>query len=128
MKGFIKQLVTNRLGIILATLNLCYFVSPKFSANAFLTAFDNFQRFTKGSNFLGASLYYIENLMLNVNFPALGFAAISKYFIKLILWNPNEIAASVLGFFSTLFFITLQWLFIGWTAKKIASAIRPNLD
>lgn len=128
MKGFIKQLVTNRLGIILATLNLCYFVSPKFSANAFLTSLDNLQCFTKGSNFFVSSIYYIENLMLNANFPALGLSAISKYFIKLILWNPNEIAAGVLGFFSTLFFITLQWLFIGWTAKKIAFAIRPNLD
>lgn len=35
MRNFVKSLVTNRFGIVLAALNVCYFVSRKFVPFAF---------------------------------------------------------------------------------------------
>lgn len=127
MKGFIKQLVTNRLGIILATLNLCYLVSRHFITYDFSHGYGSACQFTKNFNLIGLKMQYSE-IMFFLNLPALFFSLIpggfiSSLFSKVCIFEMAQIQIVLLAFF-----ITFQWLFIGWTAKKIASAIRPNLD
>ncbi|HQU83563.1 MAG TPA: hypothetical protein PKY59_10575 [Pyrinomonadaceae bacterium] len=127
MKGFIKQLLTNRLGIILATLNLCYMVSSPFFKE--LISKGNVGKFSAYFNYekliinAGSS-----NIIFAANFPSEIIASITDSLLHLFL---PKIGIFENGFYQLslfTFFMIFQWLLIGWTAKKIASAIQSTLD
>lgn len=97
--NFAKSLLTNRLGIVLATLNLCYFVS---------------------GNFIGAhfSPGNFDKLMLSQNAPAIALCFVPNRLIHFLFPQTDWLWQITLVFL--LSFVALQWLFIGWTAKMIA--------
>lgn len=104
MKKFIVKLFSNRFGIILATLNLCYFVSK------------------------GNALFYHPSgkYFLCANLPAVISTGLSVEFIRIFLPNISPAAEMTLG--NTLFvvFIVFQWLFIAWLARTIAQKLRQT--
>lgn len=102
---FAKGLLTNRLGIVLATLNICYFAA-KSHASVYLP------------------LNVFDKIMLAQNLPA-GFVSFvaaknTEFFFHATSWLSFQ--KVWLPFL--LFFVTLQWLFIGWSAKMIARKVR----
>lgn len=104
MKKFIVNLFSNRFGIILATLNVCYFAS-------------------KGN---GITRHLFGKIFVCANFPAAISAILSLEFVKIFLHElsfPTEMDM-VNIFFA--FFIVLQWLFIAWIAKTIAQKLRQT--
>lgn len=107
MKKFIIQLITNRFGIILVALNLCYFVSKN----------NDFVRQPFGKLFLCA------------NFPSAISALLSVEVVKFFshhLSFPQELAYANFFF---VFFCAAQWLFVAWFAKTLAAKIRrPKLS
>jgi uncharacterized membrane protein YfcA len=107
MKNFIVNLLSNRFGIVLAALNLCYFVSNSFTAYAH-HSFNNF-----------------DKIILSLNLPAAVLTVILLWFLE-FLFPPSYLFLDCLGFGILFFFVALQWLFIGWTAKAIARRIRPT--
>jgi hypothetical protein len=107
MKKFIVNLFSNRFGILLAVLNLCYFVNKT-------PVLFNFPR-----TFFG-------KLFLSLNAPALicaGISArISEEFLNVLSFESRYKLISVF----IAFFIVLQWLFIAWFARTIAQKFRPK--
>jgi hypothetical protein len=104
MKQFIKNLISNRFAIVLAALNLCYFASNAFS-------------FPSGG---------LSKIMLSLNSPATILTLVSYKVIQFLFSASSIILYRQAGFFVFSFFIILQWLLIGWTAKTIARRIQPN--
>lgn len=105
MKNFVVGLLTNRFGIVLATLNVCYFVS------------DYFTNIFKTSNNFG-------KIIVVLNVPAIILTAIPLRIMDFLFSIPNLFSQRQLLSFIFLFFVTLQWLFIGWLAKTIALKIQ----
>ena len=107
MKKFIVNLFSNRFGILLAVLNLCYFVRKT-------PVLFNFPRNVFGK------------LFLSLNAPALicaGISAkISEEFLTALSFETRYRLTSV--FIAV--FIVLQWLFIAWFARTIAQKFRPT--
>lgn len=99
MRKFFVELFTNRFGIVLATLNLCFFASR----------INNFNAPPFGKFF--ASL----------NFPAIGSTILSVNFIKMFVYQFSLWTEVNLGNIIFAVFIVLQWLFIAWLAGKISS-------
>jgi len=106
MKNFVKGLITNRFGIVLAALNICYFVSHNPDSIRSLVNFDK--------------------LMISLNVPAAVLTVIPMTIIKFLFQMSYEFAYMQFGYTAFLFFVTFQWLFIGWMAKAVAQHIRPN--
>ena len=107
MKEFIVELFSNRFGIVLATLNACYFVYK-------LPVLFELQR------------SFFAKLFLSLNSPALISTSIlheilREFLPKLAYETQYKVALSMIGIF-----IVLQWLFIAWIAKTIAQKIRPT--
>ena len=104
MKKFIVDLFSNRFGIILAALNLCYFAG-------------------KGM----ATMYQPFGTIFGcANFPAAISSLLSVEFIR-IFAHPISLTAEIMlanAFFAV--FITLQWLFIAWIARMLATKISPS--
>jgi|GEM_PF-3260531 len=100
----VKGLLSNRSGIVLATLNVCYFVSRDF-----------FTSLMPMSNF--------DKIMLSQNSPALVFSFISQELTRFLFQQMHWSTLRQLTVALIFFFITLQWLFIGWAAKMIARKI-----
>ncbi|CAN5657914.1 hypothetical protein BH20ACI4_BH20ACI4_10260 [soil metagenome] len=122
MKKFIKELLTNRFGIVLATLNICYLVSRKFVYFTFSHGNQDQCVFYNQSVFYWIQIQFAEKILC-LNFPAI-----------LAFLIPNEITRIVFSDFCLFtrakfqivlltFFIVLQWLFIGWLSEKIAQKI-----
>ncbi|MEP6902857.1 MAG: hypothetical protein ABJA66_13980 [Actinomycetota bacterium] len=104
MKKFIVNLFSNRFGIVLATLNVCYFAS-------------------KGS---GITNQLFGQIFVCAHFPAAISALLSLGIVKIFLHKlsyPTEMNIAN-TFFA--FFIVAQWLFITWIAKTIAQKLRPK--
>jgi hypothetical protein len=99
--NFAKSLLTNRLGIVLATLNLCYFAG---------------NRFPEGS----LSLSNFDKIMLSQNAPAIVISFIPHQLIHFLFTDLDWFTLRNLTFAFLLFFVTLQWLFIAWAAKTVA--------
>jgi hypothetical protein len=109
MKKFVINLFSNRFGIILAALNVCYFASA------------------------GRDLMYYPfgKIFACINLPALISAMLSLKFFK-ILTPEISFQTPTLGIILLnillAFFITLQWLFIAWIAKTLSGKWqRPKL-
>lgn len=100
MKKFVYELVTNRLGIVLAAINLCFFAKLL-------------------SKSINARENYFEIAMIVQNIPA----SLSAYIVSYV---PLYIFP-FLHQYKLLFiipFIVFQWLFIAWLAKFIARKLR----
>jgi hypothetical protein len=126
MKKFIINLFSNRFGIVLATLNLCYFLTRPFFQRLFTHNHGENCFFFKGLSIFPINLTSAENLMVLQNLPA----TVLSFFPRLLI---NEIAPNLcfytqvkFHFVFLAFFIVLQWLFIAWIAKTIAQKLRPT--
>jgi hypothetical protein len=98
---FVKALLSNRPGIVLATLNVCYFAARDFFIGVFPL-----------SNF--------DKIMLSQNAPAIVLTFIPHHLIHFLFSQMEWLMLQRLTLVILTFFITLQWLFIGWTAKTMA--------
>ncbi|HEX8368690.1 MAG TPA: hypothetical protein VF604_09125 [Pyrinomonadaceae bacterium] len=99
--SFAKNLLTNRFGIVLAALNLCYFVSGNFIGGHF--SLSNFDKIMLSQNAPAIVLSFAPNRLIHFLFPELDWLSLSQITLIFILS-----------------FVALQWLFIGWTSKMIA--------
>ena len=132
MKNFVKELLTNRFGIVLATLNVCYFVSRGLIRFVFEHVhgekhiFDQIVIekcfFSSDVTLVFAGLHLSEVMQL-LNLPALLFSLISNKFINIAFPDLCFFTISKLEIAFILFFITVQWLFIAWLARKISQKL-----
>jgi len=104
MKKFIVNLFSNRFGIVLAALNLCYFASK----------IDNF------------NAYLFGKLFVLMHFPAAASTLLSLEFVRIFVHKIAPAAENTLGNMFFAAFIVLQWLFIAWIAKTLAQKFRPQ--
>jgi uncharacterized membrane protein len=105
-RPFVFDLLTNRTGIFLATVNLCFFVSRDLGTNLHLNFF--------------------ETVMLIQNFPAIISAILTGKFLNAVLPQLFGVSNSTVGIIFISFFIAFQWLFIAWVAKVTAKVLRKN--
>jgi|SRR5215213_4686724 len=105
--NFAKSLLTNRPGIVLAALNLCYFAASGFLKGDF-------------------SMSNFDKIMLSQNAPAIVLSFIPHQLIHFLFTNLDWFTLRYLTFAFLLFFVTLQWLFIAWTAKMIAGKFKAE--
>jgi hypothetical protein len=104
MKKFIVSLFSNRFGIVLAALNLCYFASK----------IDNF------------NAYLFGKLFVLLHFPAVAATILSVEFVRIFVHKISPSAEATLANTFLGAFIVLQWLFITWIAKTLAQKFRPQ--
>jgi hypothetical protein len=104
MKNFLVNLFSNRFGIVLAALNLCYFASKiyNFTASPFAKIF------------------------VCAHFPAVALTIFSLEFVKLFVHKISPLAETTLGNIFFAVFVVFQWLFIAWIAKTVAQKFRPK--
>jgi hypothetical protein len=126
MKKFIVQLVSNRFGIVLATLNVSYFLSMNFFQKVFSHIHGESCFVFKKFFLFPMILIDNENLMVVLNLPALTFSYFPYLFLqdysrKICAFSQIEIQ---LIFF--ILFVVLQWLFVAWIAKTLAAKFRPK--
>lgn len=105
--NFAKSLLTNRLGIVLATPNLCYFVSSHFLSGLFQV-----------SNF--------DKIMLSLNAPAIVPSLVAHRLMRFLFLETDGLTLRRWSFVFLLFFVALQWLAICWTAKTIARKLKAD--
>lgn len=105
MRNFVRELVTNRFGIVLATLNLCYLAARVASGWPFPY---------KG----------FDKVMIVLNAPAL-FLGVPPMATMQFLLEPSTFRFFEPAFIAVFFIfsVTLQWLFIAWAARKIAQKL-----
>jgi hypothetical protein len=127
MKKFIKDLFSNRFGIILATLNVCFFVSDKVISRVFEHIHGESCVFFGKSRILSPLMNLkISDIILFQNFPAQVFSLFSSECMQKLF--PGHCAYTHIKFeiFFLIFFVVLQWLFIVWLAKTIAEKLQSN--
>ncbi|MBS1795765.1 MAG: hypothetical protein JSS81_18060 [Acidobacteria bacterium] len=105
MKKFIVDLVSNRFGIVLATLNVC-FLAGKY--NGLFELHHNPARLVFSS----------------LNAPALIASGISYQILKNFLFEPPAELRMTFIFAFVTGFIVLQWLAIAWFARRVALRFR----
>lgn len=127
MRNFVKGLLTNRFGIVLAALNVCYFASRSYIHFIFAHAHGENCAFFGGRHFfdiftgLGAGS---SDFMFLLNLPAVLFSLLSGTFVQIIFPDFCLYTQGKIQIVFFVFFITFQWLFIGWTAKTLAGKIQ----
>jgi len=104
MKKFIINLFSNRFGIVLATLNVCYLAS-------------------KVSNL---QLKPLDIPFMCANIPAFLLTMVPEQFIRIFASDLSFQSRRLLLMSFAGIFVVLQWLFIAWFAKTIAGKIRPK--
>ena len=124
MKNFVKSLVTNRFWIVFAALNVCYLVSKKIVSFVFLSSCEDNTVFFKKHMFFWMNVYF-DQIMHYINLPAIMALIFADGWLALLTNFSISTQAKFQDIF-LIFFITLQWLFIGWAAKSIAQKIRSN--
>ncbi len=122
MRKFIGSLFSNRFGIVLATLNICYFVSQAY--------FQRVIAHNHGESCLVLKKFFlfpanneIYGFMLAQNLPALVLTLIPDYLMKNLSSNLCVFTQTKFQMIFFSFFITFQWLFIAWLAKIIAAKL-----
>src|SRR5689334_505547 len=111
MRKFIASLLSNRFGILLAAVNVCYFAA-------------------KTQNMASVAQTFIGKVFISINMPAFVLTRLcyeigAAFFGEFI--NPASQFGVKLGMFAS--FIVLEWLFIAWLAETLAARIRrPNLQ
>ena len=128
MKKFVKELITNRFGIVLATLNVCYFGLKNFGYSPSKHFLSHVFEHAHGENciFIHHPMLFplaypalSETIML-LNLPALLFSLIPG---KIMLMIFPQFCFFTQVKFQMIFFVlavVLQWLFIAWLSRKIA--------
>jgi hypothetical protein len=101
MKKFIGSLFSNRFGIVLAALNVCYFVS-------------------KGSD---VTNNLFGKIFVCMNFPAAISALLAREFVEIFSHNLSFAAEMTVANIFFAFFIAGQWLFIAWIAKTLGAKV-----
>lgn len=127
MRKFIADLMTNRFGIVLAAVNVCYFISKNFVNYVFSHGDGERCVFVKYFEVQEMKLQCAE-FMLSINLPALAASAIQSDLTQSFFPDFCGFTQAKFQIIFLAFFITFQWLFIGWTAKTIARAIQPKSD
>ena len=125
MKKFMSELFANRLGIVLAALNVCYFASRNFVSYAFSHGDGSECFFVKRYVFQLMRLQCAD-IMLYINSPALAVSAVLGKVAQSVSADLCVFTHAKIQIVFFAIFVTLQWLFIGQTAKTIARAIRPK--
>lgn len=125
MKKFVKELATNRFGIVMATLNICYFLSTRFLHNLFSKKFQAAPFYLNENMFYWLEFYF-PKMMININAPAILISSLPTFFVAMVSKIPATIENKLFLAFST-FFVIFQWLFIGWAAKKIAKKLSKSV-
>lgn len=105
MWNFIKSLLSNRFGIVMAMLNVCYFL------------------YVTQNDILVKKL--ATGIALCLNAPALILAKIFFEIWRGIFSSDTYFSGGEVFLFVSLF-IFIQWLFIGWLAKIIAQKITQS--
>lgn len=107
MQNFLRSLFTNRFGLTLAIINLAIITFVR-SGAATLLGMEQF-----------------KNLVFMVNLPA---RVISVMFTAAVFEPMWPGGGSYITYYplDMLILVFLQWLFIGWLAQKIASAVRSG--
>ena len=105
MKKFVAALLTNRFGIVLATLNVCYF------------AFNGFNK-------IHHTIGNFHKIMWILHVPATILAGVSLKIVEFIFSVSNIFSYRQILSVTFLFFVTLQWLFVAWIAKTAAQKIQ----
>jgi hypothetical protein len=125
MKKFAVELTSNRFGIVLAALNVCYFISRNFVAYAFSHGDGDKCFFVKQHVFQWMK-FQCADILLYINLPALAASAVQGKLMKNLFPDLCSFTHSQFQIIFLMIFITLQWLFIGWTAQTIARAIQQK--
>jgi hypothetical protein len=106
MRKFIANLFSNRFGIVLAALNVCYFASRVDSS---------IER-------------PLDMAFFCANYPAGVLVWLSLKGVEILFSKPPYTVGMILINIICVFFIALQWLFIAWVARTLAAKIsRPKL-
>lgn len=123
-ESFVKSLLTNRLGITLAALNLCLLASRSFVQFAFSP------QASAECFYWNKSLFYLPAITTNLtetfiilNLPAFMLAQIPTFLIINIFGKFCAVTEMQIGIGFFALFITLQWLFIAWLAKTLARTL-----
>ena len=122
MRNFVKGLVTNRFGIVLAALNICYFVSRKFVPFIFSNGCEDNLIIIRKNMIYWINIFSAK-IMIYINSPAIMASIFTDASVN-ILTDFSALTQVRLQVIFFIFFITLQWLFIAWAAKTIAQQIR----
>ncbi len=126
MKKFVVNLFSNRFGIVLATLNVCYFLSETFFQRVFSHTHGESCFVTKKFFLFPMILSNFENLMMILNLPSIILSLIPYILLKEYLTGICAYTQIKLQFAFFSFFVVLQWLFIAWIARTIARKFRPK--
>ena len=105
MKKFVGSLFSNRFGIVLAAINLCYLAGRGIGLFDFLRT--------------PSAKYF-----LSLNFPSLIAAGLSLRAAQIFLPEISFEAQTGLKIGLFAFFIVIQWLSIGWLTKTLAEKLR----
>jgi hypothetical protein len=108
MKKFIVSLFSNRFGIVLAALNVCYLASKAHDLRP----------------------QPLDMPFFCVNSPAMIFTMVTAEFLRIfsfdIFSRRHEILFEALLMFLAGSFVVLQWLFIAWIARTLSAKFRPK--
>lgn len=105
MRQFLKTLFSNRLGIVLATLNVCCFIQ----------IFNNLPKVSDSLLLLTGSL----------NFPSTFLALIISKTLQTVFLLQNSTQRQIMYLLLPIF-IVFQWLFIAHLAKTISLKLKKN--
>lgn len=127
MKKFVKELVTNRFGIVMATLNICWFLSS--APIQFVLSHRNHENcfYYREPFLLIFSRSEIANPILAVDIPSF---ILSDFLSDVFLKASPDLCVFTQLHIQVVFFIFsvfLQWLFIGWIAKKLAQKLSRSV-
>lgn len=100
MINFVKTLLSNRFGIVLATINVCLVAYYLTEVPVFTSV--------------------IEPLVICINIPAGILSAIVYSISRLLFYSVSDSASVQVRFFFVAFFVVLQWLLIAHLARTIA--------
>src|SRR5688572_24585278 len=109
MKEFVKSLLTNRFGIVLGTLNVCYFLSQIVNNYSVLETLQ-------------------AKTFICTNFPAAIAALLTTKVITAFAASHSQVSFLQIANLLMSVFIMAQWLFIAHLSRVIAQRIKPNLN
>lgn len=125
MKKFVRQLLTNYFGILTGTLNVCYFVSDEFIHELFSNNLENNHTLFERHLFYWMEIYYAKP-MIYINTPAMIVSILPITILEMILNFSNSTYIETQLIF-LLFFIYIQWLFIGSASKQIIQKLNGQI-
>ncbi len=125
MKKFVVNLFSNRFGIFLATVNVCYFLLRPYFQRVFEHNHGESCFVFKGFFLFPVNLTNVDDLMILQNLPATILSFFPRFLINDL--TPGFCVYTQIKFHFIFFasFIVIQWLFIGWLAKTLAAKISP---